>query len=172
VNARAGVVTSQVAWLASLPLLARGPTLEASFKGAAAGFVVAAFASFLPDIDHPGSTIGRYFPRWVRRALGGHRMGGHSLWMVGFCWWLTGYLLGNPIVANAVALGCAVHVSIDMLTVDGVGVLYPLTRYTFRIGWITTGSRGEDWFVVFMKAVGGLFAVGYGFLFVQSFGGF
>jgi membrane-bound metal-dependent hydrolase YbcI (DUF457 family) len=169
VNARAGVVTSQVVWLASLPLTARAPTLEASFKGAAAGFVAAAFASFLPDIDHPTSTIGRYFPAIVRRALGGHRMGGHSLLMVGFCWWLTGYLLDNPIVANAVAVGCSVHIIIDMLTVAGVGVLYPLTRYPFRIGWIRTGSRGEDLFVVIMKCLGGLLAVGYGYLFIGGF---
>jgi inner membrane protein len=169
-NARAGVVTSQVVWLASLPLTARAPTLEASFKGAAAGFVVAAFASFLPDLDHPGSTIGRYFPAIVRKALGGHRMGAHSLLMVGACWWITGYLLGNPIVANAVALGCSVHIIIDMMTVDGVGVLYPATRQKFRVGWIKTGGAGEDRFVVVMKCVGGLFAVGYGYLLVQSLG--
>jgi membrane-bound metal-dependent hydrolase YbcI (DUF457 family) len=170
VNARAGVVTSQVVWLASLPLTAHAPTLEGSIKGAAAGFVAAAFASFLPDIDHPGSTIGRYFPAIVRRLLGGHRMGAHSLLMVAACWWITGYLLDNPIVANAVAVGCSVHIIIDMMTVAGAGVLYPATRYKFRIGWIKTGEAGEDLFVVIMKGIGGGFLVGYGYMLVQSLG--
>lgn len=163
-NARAGVVTSQVAWLASLPVTVAAPTLTLSIKGAVAGFVVAALASFLPDLDHHKSTVGRYFPRWFRRLLGGHRMGSHSLIAIGGSWWLAGYLLENPILANAILVGWASHVVLDLLTVDGVGLLYPLTRTTFRIGWIVTGSRTEDRFVVCMKVLGVLVGAFYAYL--------
>lgn len=165
-NARAGVVTSQVAWLASLPVTAVAQTLEASAKGAAAGFLVAALASFLPDLDHATSTAGRYMPKWFRRAVGGHRMGTHSLMAVAGAWWLTGYLLENPIIANAVAVGWMSHIVLDMLTIQGVGLLYPVSRCMLRVGWMTTGSRAEDWFVLGMKALGALVLAGYGVLFV------
>jgi membrane-bound metal-dependent hydrolase YbcI (DUF457 family) len=168
-NARAGVVSSQVVWLASLPLTARAPTPELQIKGAVAGFLVAALASFLPDLDHPMSTVGRYIPGWIRHLMGGHRMLSHSLLAVGSAWWLTGYLLENPIIANAVAVGWGVHIFLDMLTKQGAGLLYPLTRRKFRIGWMTTGSEAEDWFVTGMKAVGFLVFVGYGYLILGGY---
>lgn len=167
-NARAGVVTSQVAWLASLPVTAAAPALATSVKGAVAGFLVAALASFLPDLDHPKSTVGRYMPWWVRKVMGGHRMGSHSFLAVAGAWWLTGYLLENPIVANAVAVGWLSHVMLDMLTIKGAGVLYPVVRRKIRIGWMVTGSRWEDRFVTGMKALGLLVLVGYGALFVTT----
>jgi inner membrane protein len=168
VNARAGVVTSQVAWLASLPVTAAAPTLELSLKGAVAGFLVAALASFMPDLDHHNSTAGRYMPDWVRPLLGGHRMLTHSLLSIIFAWWLTGYLIGNPIVANAVAIGWATHVAIDMLTLQGVGLLYPLTRRKFGLGWIRTGSTAEDRFVTGMKLLGFGVAILYGYLLIPG----
>lgn len=160
-NVRAGVVTSQVIWLISLPVTAAAPTTELSIKGAAAGFLVAAFASAMPDLDHHNSTVGRHIPDWFRRLLGGHRMLTHSALSVLFAWWLTGYLIGNPIVANAVAVGWGTHISLDMLTVQGVGLLYPLVSTKIRIGWMVTGSRSEDWFVTGMQALGGVVAIGY-----------
>lgn len=169
-NARAGVVVSQVAWGASLPFTAfTAPTAELAFKGSLAGFVVAAFASFLCDLDHPQSTIGRYFPWWVRKILGGHRMGAHSIFMVSGCWWLTGYLLDNPIIANAVVVGMVSHILLDMLTVQGVALLYPLVRRKFRIGWMVTGSDGEDLFVFIMKGVGALVFAGYCFIYLGGY---
>lgn len=155
-----------------MPVSLTAPTLELQVKGALVGFVAAAFASFLPDLDHPGSTVGRYFPRWVRKSLGGHRMGAHSLLAVFLAWWLAGYLVADPILANAMAVGWMSHVVCDLLTVDGVGLAYPLSRHKFRIGWMVTGSKTEDRFVLGMKFLGGMLAVGYGFLFVQSVGGF
>lgn len=170
-NARAGVVTSQVVWFASLPVLAATPALSQSVRGALAGFVVAALASFLPDLDHPRATVGRYMPDLIRRLMGGHRMGSHSLLAVAGSWWLTGYLLENRIVANAMAVGWLSHVVLDMLTVQGVGLLYPLSRRRFRIGWMTTGSKGEDRFVTGMKLLGGAFVIWYGFIAYQLLGG-
>jgi len=164
VNARAGVVSAQVAWGISLPVTAAAPTLELSIKGAVAGFLVAALASFMPDLDHPKSTAGRYVPDWGRALLGGHRMLTHSILSIIVAHWLTGYLIGNPIVANAVAVGWGVHVAIDMLTPQGVGLLYPLSRRRFGLGWITTGSKAEDRFVTGMKVLGISVAILYGYL--------
>jgi inner membrane protein len=171
VNARAGVVTSQTAWLASLPVLSVAPTLGASARGAAAGFLVAALASFLPDLDHPKATVGRYVPGWVRWILGGHRMGSHSFFAVAGAWWLTGYLLENPIIANAMAVGWLSHIVLDMLTVQGAGVLYPVSRRKFRIGWMRTGSKAEDWFVLGMKILWVLIAIWYAVLGYSLLGG-
>lgn len=171
-NARAGVVVSQVVWLASLPVTTAAPDVTTSAKGAVAGFVVAALASFLPDLDHPTSTAGRYMPRLFRRLMGGHRMGCHSIFMIAFMWWVTGYLIGNPIIANAVAVGFGTHVFIDMLTLQGVGLLYPVSRRKIQIGWFTTGSDGEDRFVLVVKAIGAVIFVGYGVLFIATAGGF
>jgi membrane-bound metal-dependent hydrolase YbcI (DUF457 family) len=167
-NARAGVVGSQVVWFASLPVMLTASTLEGRFKDAVAGFIFAGLASFMPDLDHHNSTVGRYVPRIVRKLLGGHRMGSHSFLSVAVAWWLTGYLLDDVNAANAVAVGWSWHIFIDMLTIDGAGVLYPLTRKKFRIGWMRTGSKGEDRFVTGVKWAGVAVAICYGYLFIAG----
>lgn len=160
-NARAGLVTSQAAWLISLPVAAAAPTPVLSAKGALAGFVVAGFASFLPDLDHPGSTVGRYVPARARKALGGHRMGAHSIAAVVVSWWLCGFLVDDPIVARAMAIGWASHVCCDLLTVQGVALLYPFSRRKFHIGWMVTGSKSEDRYMLFLKILMPLVAMLY-----------
>lgn len=166
-NARAGVVTSQVVWFASAPLLATAPTLLISVKGWLAGTAVVLLASFLPDLDHHNSTLGRYMPKWFRRVMGGHRMGMHSVFLMAGLWYLTRWLMGGdtaPILASAVVVGMGTHVVLDMLTKDRVGLLYPLTRRKFGIGIITTGSVLEDQFVVLVKFAGAAFAIWYSIL--------
>lgn len=60
---------------------------------------------------------------------------------------LTG--TGLALVALAVALGCATHVAGDMLTDQGCPLLFPFSRYHFRLlpGPLafTTGTRPELW---------------------------
>lgn len=168
-NIRAGVVVSQVAWFTSLPLT----TAPASSPGEAikrgiAGFLVAGLASALPDLDHATSTVGRYIPDWVREVMGGHRMLTHSLLSIAVMWWLTRFLLDDTIIANAMAVGWAGHIAIDCLTKQGCGLLYPLVKRKFRIGWMVTGSEAEDRFVTGVKVVGWLVAVLYGVLIYQS----
>ena len=163
-NARAGVVGSQVVWFASLPVILTAPTTEGRFKDAVAGFIFAGLASFMPDLDHHNSTVGRYVPGLVRKLLGGHRMGSHSFFSVAAAWFLTNYLLEDVNAANAVALGWSWHIFIDLLTEQGVGVLYPLSRRKFRLGWMKTGSKGEDRFVTGVKLTGIGVAICYGYL--------
>lgn len=188
-NGRAGFVSSQVVWLASLPVTVTGPVWSSAvvhlpyyvpflvpipgqgMKDALAGFILAGLASFLPDLDHKTATVGRYIPGWVRKAFGGHRMGSHSAISVAVSWFLTGYLLGNPTLASAVALGWSTHILLDMLTVDGVGLFYPLVSRKIRIGWMVTGSRTEDRFVTGVKVLGWMVAVSYGAMIIFSAGG-
>lgn len=176
-NARAGVNSAWVAWGASLPLTITAPAWNGTLqpgqgmKDALAGFILAGLASFLPDLDHATSTVGRYVPKWVRRLLGGHRMLTHSAISVAFSWWVTGWLLSSRANADAVAIGWGTHIFLDMLTKDGVGLLYPLVKRKIRIGWMVTGSKSEDRFVTGVQLLGGMVAVWYGVLIVLSSGG-
>lgn len=166
-NARAGVVTSQTVWFAGAPLLAAAPDLTTSAKGWVAGTFVVLLSSFLPDLDHHNSTFGRYMPKIFRRLMGGHRMGMHSVWLMAGLWFLTRWLIDGPtapIIANAVVVGFGVHVLLDMLTKDRVGVLYPLSRKRFGVGIITTGSSLEDLFVRLVKFAAAAFLLWYSIL--------
>lgn len=186
-NAKAGVVTAQVAWLATAPWLATPDTKEWLF-----GFVVAGVASYLPDLDHPGSTAGRAVPgilqRLFRWACGGHRMLAHSALAVLGVWWLTQFLLEDQTIADSAAVGYSAHIFTDMLTVQGVGLLYGfglpfllagkvlaglgatrLGKTLVRIGrafhrktqfgWMTTGSIHEERYVTWVQRLGMLLLV-------------
>lgn len=183
-NARAGVNTAWVGWFASLPVTVTAPVWSSThlygttlllpgqgMKDALAGFLLAGLASFLPDLDHATSTVGRYIPKWIRGLMGGHRMLTHSALSVLLVWLLTGWLLDNRTLADAVAIGWGLHILIDMLTKDGVGLLYPLVKHKIRIGWMVTGSKSEDRFVTGVQVLGGMVAVWYGVLIVLSAAG-
>lgn len=194
-NAKAGVVTAQVAWLATAPWLATPDPKEWCF-----GFVVAAVTSYLPDLDHPGSTAGRAVPGPVQHLFrwlcGGHRMLAHSALAVLGVWWLTQYLLEDQTIANAAAAGYASHVFTDVLTVQGVGLLYGfgapfivagkillalgvkrLGRTLVRIGrgfhrktrfgWMTTGSIHEERYVKVVQWIGIVLLVTFALLFAS-----
>lgn len=173
-NARAGVVTSQVAWLASLPI-----TTE-DVKGAVAGFFVAALASYGPDLDHGGSTagkmVGRRASKIIRKVMGGHRAGTHSLAAVAGAWFFVAYFFESPTLASAMAVGWASHIFCDIWTVEGVSLLYflgflgliwaplwALNKKT-RIGWMVTGSSAEDRYITYVKIVGVMVSLYYAYL--------
>lgn len=73
---------------------------------------------------------------------------------------------GLTLVASAVCLGCATHVAGDMLTDEGCPLLYPFSRYHFRLLpgplTFTTGTRPELW--VLDPALAG----GLGYLIYQA----
>lgn len=75
-------------------------------------FVV--FGSILPDIDHPGSMIGKNVP--LLPKLFRHRGFTHSLL---FC-------LLTLLINIWVSIGCFVHIIMDMMTKHGVELFYPL----------------------------------------------
>jgi len=114
-----------------------------------AGIVAAAvIGALLPDIDHPGSRISRRLPivGLPFQLLCGHRGFTHSLvGLVGLL--LTLATLRAPVwLAMAGLFGYASHIVADMMTVNGVQLLWPIRwRLQFlpqRIA-IRTGSNFE-----------------------------
>lgn len=107
-------------------------------------FLLFVIASLLPDIDHPGSTLGRkLWPfSWGIRLVFGHRGLIHSIFIpivLVVLGWYTGYLW----LGAAVAGGYFIHLVTDALTPSGVkpfGI-----GPTFR-GMIRTGGFLETIF--------------------------
>ncbi|MEM6359974.1 MAG: metal-dependent hydrolase [Bacteroidota bacterium] len=95
--------------------------------------VVAAISSILPDIDHTKSLIGKLFypvARFINRRWG-HRTITHSA----VCWIMV--IMGfNAIVQDrdyCIIFGVAygTHLLLDMITVQGIPLLYPFKRNSF-----------------------------------------
>jgi inner membrane protein len=121
------------------------------------GLPFAAVGGLLPDIDHPGSTLGRKLPlisHLIRMFLG-HRGFTHSLLaLAGSLWGL--YYLDVHGVLHAVSLtsatgaGCASlligsvsHLMADAMTKSGVPLLWPWNRVFRSPVALTTGSWVE-----------------------------
>jgi membrane-bound metal-dependent hydrolase YbcI (DUF457 family) len=138
VNFTAGVTTAWTAWLVAAPSVA--PAHPRDF---ALGFVVTAVASALPDVDHPGSTVGRVVPfhKVIAWVGGGHRMLFHSALAVAGVWWLTAWLTGSPTLALAAAVGYGAHLFTDVLTVMGIAIGYGLGLPFLAVGRVLEQFR-------------------------------
>jgi inner membrane protein len=97
----------------------------------AAGAAVGALAALLPDVDHPGSTIGRRLrPLAVLlEEIWGHRSLTHTLWFAlpaGLALGLLALWLGLPAgCLLAGAAGGLSHLALDALTRSGVEPFAP-----------------------------------------------
>jgi len=114
--------------------------------------IILTIFSILPDIDHSSSVFGRIF-RWLSFELEekfGHRSITHSVFSLLLVFLLASFSkdLSIPII-----LGYASHLFLDMLTVSGIKLLYPL-NYNFVIlgGPVSTGSI-EDRLIGFSSSV-------------------
>ena len=99
-----------------------------------------AFGSLLPDIDHPKSKLGRYFPlgRFMKhRAWYTHSIIGAFLLPLPFL------LIGKSYYI-IVALGCLSHVMADTLTPGGTKILFPLVDKRLSLNIAKTGGVGEN----------------------------
>ena len=162
----------------ALVFAALGPSLHMTGSHLGAGVLLATGAGVLPDVDHPDSPISREFGflteafAWlVDRLSGGHRHGTHSLVGIGGAiitcytrWDLTLVPIGHwhvPLLALAVALGCAAHIAGDELTHGGCPLFWPVSGHEFRLVprplQITTAKLGENW-IIFPLLVVALFA--------------
>ena len=93
--------------------------------------------SLLPDIDHPGSKLGRRVPVISHiMYLFGHRGVTHSLLFV-LILAAAGHFVWLP--AYGLALGAAVHIAADMLTPSGVPLFWPHGRRYSLFGFRTGG---------------------------------
>lgn len=131
------------------------------------GVPFAVWGAYGPDMDHASGTWARSFigggvlARLTSAAVGGHRMGTHSLLSVAVAFLsMLGLLLTaqavDPYPAVAVlswslafAAGWASHLALDGLTVMGIGLFYPFSRRKVRWGRLRTSTsknrlnRGE-----------------------------
>jgi len=129
------------AWVVVVKLGGAAPELSA------AGMGMAVLGSLLPDIDHPGSAVGRRL--WmISRPLSmliGHRGLTHSLLAV-----LAGVaalVLVAPssdlaVFVAPLAVGYLSHLAADALTPSGVPLLWPVKR-RFGIALCSTGGPAE-----------------------------
>lgn len=114
------------AFLGALAGLATGDP----FMGAGIG----AAAALLPDIDHPGSVVGRKVPILpvVISALAGHRGITHTVWFCASVAALAGFLAAPAGTVTAVSIACCAlvgglsHLALDGLTLSGVTPFAPL----------------------------------------------
>jgi inner membrane protein len=108
-----------------------------------AGLLVAAAASFLPDIDHPQSTLGRHV-RLISIPLSrvwGHRGVTHSAAAVAaIILVLHHYHLSGQKWIWPIAVGYSSHILGDFVTRSGIAFFWPL-KLRISIGlWRTDGA--------------------------------
>jgi inner membrane protein len=142
--------------------LAAAAALNAPYPLALAG--VGALAALLPDIDHPQGTL--------RQRLGivghvglfwlGHRGLTHTALALALVSVLAWAAAPGPL-AMAIAAGYGSHLIADMLTRQGLPVLWPLSSRSLHLVpgplRIRTGSFGETlMFALLLVALWGLYA--------------
>jgi membrane-bound metal-dependent hydrolase YbcI (DUF457 family) len=167
---RTAVLTGEVAWLYA------AHNVAPDWRAALFGVPLVALAAYAPDLDHAGSTagkkVGRLGSKVIRKAMGGHRGGTHSAVVVYLAYLASGWLLyGSRWAASAVAIGWAAHIFTDLLTVQGVRLLWPLgwlgylwkplhvLNRKIHIAWFITGGTGEVIYSGIVIVTGVLLAV-------------
>lgn len=122
------------------------------YIGTSSYYLTAVFASLLPDIDKPESTIGKrvpILPSLINKVFG-HRMITHSLMIIAVIAALFTYFKPDiatlyPFIMYGFLIGYFSHILLDMFTVSGVPLFYP-SKKRFRIMKIRTGKGGEKIF--------------------------
>ena len=136
--------------LAFASVLYLGGATLFGYRPDAVGWLLAAAASLLPDIDLPPAKIGRLF--WfiavpLERRFG-HRTLTHSLVAIGAVMALSVPLMAiQPLYGWAVVGGYWSHLWIDMLNIRGVDLFWPAPVRLVTPGnrhWrLNVGSKGE-----------------------------
>lgn len=131
--------------------------------GIAVCAAVGGISALLPDLDHPGSLLGRHLPKWWHRRTPRHRWVTHSLtWAagVGFLAATLIRLAGLPhaeLVGWVVAVGIVTHLAADAITEQGVPWFWPLLRRRLVLPkWVAikTGGWAERLLVTVLVAAG------------------
>lgn len=111
--------------------------------------VITAVGGLAPDLDHPGSKLGRKLlplsiPIWL---LFGHRGGTHSLIATtAFLMLAAGLSWFNPVIgwwAAGFGIGYGVHLICDSMTRSGIPLWWPLSQERVGLRWFATGSLME-----------------------------
>ena len=113
--------------------------------------ILSAFASLLPDIDHPTSTISELLKpisvayNWLERKLmpSGMQHRGFTHTTIIPIGMLLYWYFNSSVLVLALAGGYMSHIALDAVTTAGIPIFYPLTRKRIGLGFIKTGSNGE-----------------------------
>jgi len=142
VMAGSHVVLGVAAWTWAAPHLGLPSLNPAAIALATAG-------ALLPDIDHPGSWVGRRL-RWISRPLAatiGHRGVTHSLFAVLACLVFLRWQGWSRAAIDPVVVGYLSHLAADLLTTRGLRLSWPSPQRQ-AIGLCRTGSLTESVIVV------------------------
>jgi inner membrane protein len=104
-------------------------------------FLLVLFGALLPDIDHPKSTIGKYFK--IIGKLFKHRGIFHSLFALPLITLLVYWLFDTTRFTFPLLLGYTSHLIGDMLSKEGIKPFTPLSNWTWRGGVFRVGSPTE-----------------------------
>lgn len=104
---------------------------------------IVSLTSFLPDIDHPKSKIGRKVKilSYPINFIFGHRKFFHSIFVALGSSFVIWYFFGNYYIPFLI--GFVSHLIGDALTLQGVNFIYPLKELRIK-GFITTGGLLEN----------------------------
>lgn len=130
-------------------------------------FVGGVIGGLLPDIDHPTSKVGRKVPLISKtiNALFGHRGFTHTLvagLLFTYFLFLCSTILPDMIQAFflpfglGLAVGYFSHLLLDMLTVSGIPLFYPIFRKDIRIAKLHSG-RDDFMVMVFTVVITGAY---------------
>lgn len=110
--------------------------------------IAAAAGSLAPDVDTPYSLAGRLLPfiSWPLYGIVGHRTATHSVVGLGLAGVLAAVLEDIAPLFSGISflVGYVLHVAADLITQEGVAVLYPFKKRRTRF-WprVRTGSIME-----------------------------
>ncbi len=155
--ARSHVLLGLAGW--SVVAVKSGYPLEAAPFGAAA------LGSLAPDLDHPGSWLGRrlWFISHPLSSLVGHRGVTHSLLGIaalGAALWLWGGVAGGLVAAFVV--GYLSHLGADWLTHAGLPLLWPWQRDFSAPVTVQAGGAGETVWVALLLGGAAIVLAGLG----------
>lgn len=115
-------------------------------------FLLSVFGALLPDIDHEASMISRRAgPLALPFRLVSHRGVTHSLAAIALLYFGLTKLGAPQLIVIALLAGYASHIAADMLTVQGVELLWPVrwrVRLLPKLLCISTGGIGEHVYAV------------------------
>lgn len=122
-------------------------------ENSATFFLACIIGSLAPDIDSQTSKIGRSLKPLSKivTSLFGHRRFAHSILFLGILELILIICGFNYVFKIGFMLGFMSHQFLDMLTISGVGLLYPLYTKKFRIMELRTGKKGETVVLILMK---------------------
>ncbi len=108
------------------------------------------FFSLFPDIDHPGSKLGRKVKplSFLLNILAGHRGLMHGLIVPFFLFFIISFF-GYRLYAIAVLIGGISHLVLDSLTKSGVRWFFPL-KFRIKGPFVSGGIADSVLFFIFM----------------------